>query len=73
MSEETDYFHQAIKRGKLTLHCVDEDTARRERARLYYFRRTAALTDPRALAVKLSLVGTEVRFTFLPSSVESIS
>lgn len=73
MSEETDYFHRAVELGNLTLFCKDEDAARKERGRLYHFRRVAALRDPRALAVKLSLVGREVRLTFSPSPVESIS
>lgn len=38
--------------------------ARRYRLSLYHFRRVAALQDPRALRVKISLQGTHVTLTY---------
>ena len=72
MSAETDYFHQAVKRGTVVLTCRTASDAKRERLRLYHFRRIAALEDPRVLSVKMSLTGAVVLLTFTPSTVESV-
>lgn len=73
MSEKENLFHQAIENGSVELTFKNTLSAQAYRSNLYYYRTRAALSDPRAMAVKISLSHTKVTLTFSPSPVESIS
>lgn len=68
MTDKITHFTEVLQRSPVELRFASPDAARRYRLSLYHFRRVAALQDPRALRVKISLQGLSVTLHYDPDS-----
>ena len=69
MKPKSEYFHECIEKEMLSLKLSTAEIAAKFRLSLYHWRNRAALKDPRAMDVKITLKNNVVTLIYSPMEV----